>query len=1331
MTTSNITQQKYTVTVTEGATTLVTVKAVGPQGPQGALQTGDVGDFTVSVANDGTQSAVINTGAVTSSKILDGTIVNADINASASIDGTKISPNFGSQNISTTGTVGGLDLSTYQANGGSYLRSDADDSFTGTLTGTSDMTNPVILIKGGGPNFIRFDSNDGVSADTIDLIYRTTPNTLAFERRSDSQIMFSVDADDQQAIFNGNVDCNSGLDVSGGDITGVLGSAVTGTTQSASDNSTKIATTSYVDTAVSNLVNSAPSTLDTLGEIATALNNDAALNTTLTNSIATKLPLAGGTLTGDLTISTTAPLIKFDETDQTTDYFIVANNNTLTLTRNNLNSPNHIQKWNSDGHVDFLTNVDFASGIDVTGEITGTSHIDLPDDAFLKLGDSDEFQIYHRGNDGVSLINEQGGGYLSFGSNGSRIEMYDIANARVMAKFNVGGSCEFKHAADIRLETSSTGISVTGDINGTGNLIITADTPKIQLIDNNADDDFQISNFSGNFIIKDITNSVDRFTIASDGTTTVANNLNVGAGIDVTGSITIPDATITNGIPNNAIKIGDATDGDLMIYHDSNNSVIRDAGTGSLIFQSNQIVGYRYGTSEKLFQFDQGGAASLFYGGASTAKLATSATGVDVNGDLSVTSATNNQLTLTSTTRHSTIRMFDNAGSSFIQNRDGNVRFIVGGNTSGSNATDVLYLDGANNRVGIGSNWQASNPAYQLDLTGTQRNTVSAADTEILILNANMGTNNNRAFLVKAPETDSGSQPFRIQTGNALEVQIDGNKTLNINSSGQINLHHAGSSTAKLSTSATGVNVEGTATISNIGNNQGLNLDGANNNTCLHFTSTGSSPAHGFRIAFHSPTNSRFGSPALLFDKINNSTRAFDSHIAGISDDGFHLDDNKKIHLGSQGATGDLQIYHNALNSWIVDQGTGHLIIGSNGDRVRITKGVGAESIAEFITDGAVELYFDGGTHSTPKLETTATGVDINGELDIASAGGLTSSPSLYVNNSSSRSFIHTGQFITPSISSGQQNIVVIGQARDNLKAAFIGYKYSGSASVDNLLTFNHWSANELVTINGQGNVVATGDGTFDDIRVGEHAGNNDFGGIFHKDQSGSEYMMISKDEHTFISASTGHAVSIVGGNNVFTNNIQVHPTNGVNITAANNVNIVDGNLSFVSNSDTYPSIVMKGNNQRVKFSVWDGIDTNTNIPVYGIGMQNSISYGSIGNATAGNNQFAMTFQMNNTNDRGWVFLDSSHSNAQGAMSLTTQGRMTVAHSMRLGYGESDTTESGATHALDVSGSISSTSTISATTSNASTSTDLRKITTSTSQPSGGADGDIWIVVPS
>ena len=43
---------------------------------------------------------------VTSAKIVDGAIVNADINASAAIAGTKISPDFGSQNIVTTGSIG-------------------------------------------------------------------------------------------------------------------------------------------------------------------------------------------------------------------------------------------------------------------------------------------------------------------------------------------------------------------------------------------------------------------------------------------------------------------------------------------------------------------------------------------------------------------------------------------------------------------------------------------------------------------------------------------------------------------------------------------------------------------------------------------------------------------------------------------------------------------------------------------------------------------------------------------------------------------------------------------------------------------------------------------------------------------------------------------------------------------------------------------------------------------------------------------------------------------------------------------------------------------------
>ena len=54
-----------------------------------------------------------------------------------------------------------------------------------------------------------------------------------------------------------------------------LAGSPTTTTQSASDNSTKIATTAYVETAVANLVASAPAALNTLDELAAALNDDA------------------------------------------------------------------------------------------------------------------------------------------------------------------------------------------------------------------------------------------------------------------------------------------------------------------------------------------------------------------------------------------------------------------------------------------------------------------------------------------------------------------------------------------------------------------------------------------------------------------------------------------------------------------------------------------------------------------------------------------------------------------------------------------------------------------------------------------------------------------------------------------------------------------------------------------------------------------------------------------------------------------------------------------------------------------------------------------------
>lgn len=63
------------------------------------------------------------------------------------------------------------------------------------------------------------------------------------------------------------------------------------------------ATQGYVTTAVNNLIDAAPASLDTLNELAAALNDDANFATTVTNALATKLNLSGGTLTGNLTMN--------------------------------------------------------------------------------------------------------------------------------------------------------------------------------------------------------------------------------------------------------------------------------------------------------------------------------------------------------------------------------------------------------------------------------------------------------------------------------------------------------------------------------------------------------------------------------------------------------------------------------------------------------------------------------------------------------------------------------------------------------------------------------------------------------------------------------------------------------------------------------------------------------------------------------------------------------------------------------------------------------------------------------------------------------------------
>ena len=102
-------------------------------------------------------------------------------------------------------------------------------------------------------------------------------------------------------------------------------------------------------------------------------------------------------------------------------------------------------------------------------------------------------------------------------------------------------------------------------------------------------------------------------------------------------------------------------------------------------------------------------------------------------------------------------------------------------------------------------------------------------------------------------------------------------------------------------------------------------------------------------------------------------------------------------------------------------------------------------------------------------------------------------------------------------------------------------------------------------------------------------------------------------------------------------------------------------------------ALIHNTTSSRDKIRLWSISD-------YAIGMQNNFNYGGL------SNNYAMTFQMSNTTGRGFWWGDSAHAQGQGAMALTTDGRLTVARAMRLGFGEGDNVTPGSLGVLEING---------------------------------------------
>ena len=100
--------------------------------------------------------------------------------------------------------------------------------------------------------------------------------------------------------------------------------------------------------------------------------------------------------------------------------------------------------------------------------------------------------------------------------------------------------------------------------------------------------------------------------------------------------------------------------------------------------------------------------------------------------------------------------------------------------------------------------------------------------------------------------------------------------------------------------------------------------------------------------------------------------------------EGIFLPDNKKIELGNVAGSGDLQLYHDGGHSRIVDNGTGNLVVQTDGFRLRSTDQ--SEVLMMASKNNSVDLYYD----NVKKFETSAKGIQVGTGVTIETNGQAT-----------------------------------------------------------------------------------------------------------------------------------------------------------------------------------------------------------------------------------------------------------------------------------------------------------------------------------------------------
>ena len=538
------------------------------------------------------------TGAITTNSTFDGRDV--------ATDGTKLD---GIETGATADQTASEIRALVESASDSNVFTDADHTKLNAIEASADVTDTANVVAAliAGTN-ITIAANGTITSTDTNTTYSIQDGELSQNNFTDADhtkldgIETAATADQTKADIE-----SLGIDVPATNLTGTIPAArlSTATTQAESDDSTKIATTAYVVDKITTLIGGAPSTLNDLNELAAAINDDANYNTTLTTALATKLPLAGGAITGNVTFGDNNKAIFGAGSDLqiyhdgSHSYVKDAGTGNLKIQGENVaieNTSGDLALYYVNTGVNLYHNnsaklATTATGIDVTGNVAVSGTVDGVDIAAFKTSfDNLSTEL-------VSDTTPQLGGALDV--NGHSISFGDNEKAR------------FGNADDLEIYHDGTNSYISDT--GSGDLKITSNGNGVAINKNSSE---TMATFVTDGAVSLYYDNTRRFHTTSTGA-------------NVTGILALDGLHMGDG---EIAKFGNSDD--LQIYHDGSHSIIRDAGTGSLLIDGDEVY-VRSSTGENKIIADSNGSVNLFYDNAS--KLSTTSSGVSVTGNLAVT----------------------------------------------------------------------------------------------------------------------------------------------------------------------------------------------------------------------------------------------------------------------------------------------------------------------------------------------------------------------------------------------------------------------------------------------------------------------------------------------------------------------------------------------------------------------------------------------------------------------------------------------------------------------------------------------------------------------